>query len=455
MDICVVGGAGYVGLVTGLGLAETGHQVVNVDLDQNKVERLKQGCSPIFEEGLEPVLRRNLDAKRIRFVTNLDEGVADSQVIIIAVGTPSKLDGQADLSAVIQVAEALVKHLDQYRVVVIKSTVPVGAVELVRSILSRDRREGVDFDIVSNPEFLSEGRGLYDFFYPDRIVVGTGSEKAMQVMREMAAPVILRKVYWKEGGPRPQATQPVPVVETSLASAQMIKYASNAFLATRVSFINEIAWLCERVGADVKEVARGMGYDPRIGPSYLQAGLGFGGPCLEKDLRALIKIAEANGYEPQLMCSVLDQNERQIDHVMNRLKDMVGYLLYQRIITVFGLAFKANTNDVRSSQSLKVIDRLEKEGAAVRCHDPLAVPEAREIAPKRTYVEDPYEAVRQADALLILTEWPQYVALDYRLIRERMANPCVIDTRNILNANAMRSLGFTYAGIGVTRRVTS
>ena len=445
MNVCVIGGVGYVGLVTGLGLADIGHSVVNVDSDRSRVVRVSGGDSPIYEEGIGPMLRRNLDAGRIRFTTELDEAVPESEVVFIAVGTPSLHDGQADLTAVIKVTEALVRHLSTYRVVVIKSTVPVGTVELVQSILRRERREGEDFDIVCNPEFLREGYGLHDFLHPDRIVVGSCSERAMDIMRALYEPIVQRRVVF--GNP-PPATGPVPMVETTIASAQMIKYASNAFLATRVSFINEIAGLCDRVGADVKEVARGMGHDLRIGRSYLEAGLGFGGPCLEKDLRALIKIAEANSYEPQLLRAVLDRNDRQVQEIINRLKGMTGYLLYQRIITVFGLAFKANTNDVRDSVSLKVIDQLEKEGATVRCHDPLAVPEARELAPQRTYFEDPYEAVKSADALLILTDWPEYVQLDYGRIRNLMASPFLVDARNILEPAVVKGLGFAYSGVG-------
>ncbi len=445
MNICVIGGAGYVGLVTGLGLAEIGHRVVNVDSDREQVCRLNGGDSLIYEEGIGHMLRKNLDAGRIRFATELDDAIPDSDVVFIAVGTPSRDDGQADLSAVIQVAQALVRHLHRYRVVVIKSTVPMGTVELVQSILRRECREGEDFDIVCNPEFLREGNGLYDFFCPDRIVIGSCSERAMEMMRAVYEPIVRRQVLFNGA---PPGTAPVPVVETTIASAQMIKYASNAFLATRVSFINEIAGLCERVGADVREVARGMGYDSRIGHAYLEAGLGFGGPCLEKDLKALIKIAESNSYEPRLLRAVLDRNDRQVQEVVTRLKGMTGYLLYQRIITVFGLAFKPNTNDVRNSVSLKVIGQLEKEGATVRCHDPVALPEARRLAPQRTYFEDPYEAVRNADALLILTDWPQYAELEYGEIRNRMARPCIVDGRNLLDPASMRGLGFSYTGVG-------
>ena len=381
MNICLVGGAGYVGLITGLGMADIGHSVINVDVDEDRVRTLQSGKSPIYEEGIETVLVRNFESGRLSFTTDLQSAVASSEVVFIAVGTPSLEDGQADLSQVIQVAEELVKSIDRYKVIVIKSTVPVGTVELVLGILGREKSEGTHFDIVSNPEFLREGKGLYDFFHPDRIVIGASSEKARAMMRTIYSPVIEGRVSWPGQGPRSPTSVPVPVVETDLASAQIIKYASNTFLAARISFTNETAGLCEKVGADIKEVARGIGHDPRIGHGYLEAGIGFGGPCLEKDLRALIKIAEGNGYEPQLLRAVLERNERQVGEVIGKLKEHIGYLLYKKIIAVWGLSFKAGTNDVRNSPALKVIDWLEKEGATVRAHDPVAIPEVRALKP--------------------------------------------------------------------------
>ena len=448
MKVCVIGGAGYVGLVTGVGLAEIGHYVVNVDIDVERVARLATGSSPIYEPGIEPMLRRNLDTGRLRFTTNLAEGLADSAVVFIAVGTPSRQDGQADLSHVIRVAEDLLRHLDSYKVIVVKSTVPAGAIELTRSILSREKREGEHFDVVSNPEFLREGKGLYDFFYPDRIVFGACSDRALGTMRSLYSPIIERLVSWDGADRLAEFAEQVPVVETDLASAQMIKYASNAFLAARISFINEVAWMCEKVGADVKDVALGMGYDGRIGHSYLEAGIGFGGPCLEKDLKALISISEANGYEPQLLRAVLDQNDRQVEEVIARVKQATRDLLYQRLIAVFGLAFKAGTNDLRNSVSLKVIDQLKKEGAEVKAYDPLVIPEAAEAMAGVQVCEDPYQAVHRADALLILTEWPGFAELDYQKVRKLMSAPVVVDARNVLDPGALRSLGFAYSCIG-------
>jgi UDPglucose 6-dehydrogenase len=448
MNVCVIGGAGYVGLITGLGLAEIGHQVTNVDVDQGRIRKLQVGESPICEEGIEPLLKRNLDAGRLRFSTDLVAAIKSSRVVFIAVGTPSLEDGQADLSNVIQVTQDLSRHMAAYTVLVIKSTVPTGTVEIVQSILRQEKQEGKDFDLVANPEFLREGKGLYDFFYPERIVIGTGSEQARRVMRALYQPIVEGGTSWLDKGPRPGRPCPVPVVETDLTSAQMIKYASNAFLAARISFINEVAGLCEKVGADIKEVVRGMGYDPRIGHAYLQAGLGFGGPCLEKDLRSLISIAEGNGHEPQLLRAVLERNGKQVDQMVAKLKQLSGHLLPGKIVAVFGLAFKAGTNDVRNSLALKVIDRLEREGAIVQAHDPMAIPEARALKPHLAYYDDPYEAVRHADGLLILTEWPCYSQMDYGKIKARMATSCIVDGRNLLDPRALAALGFTYVGVG-------
>lgn len=448
MNIGVVGGAGYVGLITGLGLAEIGHRVINVDLDEGRVGQLNSGHSPIYEEGIDSLLKKNLATGSIQFTTRLAEAIVPSDVIFIAVGTPSGLDGQADLSQVIQAVEGLVQHITNYKVVVLKSTVPVGTVELVRTLLSRSKIEGEDFDIVANPEFLREGKGLKDFFYPDRIVIGTHAEKPQSIMRELYRPIIQREVSWESNESADPGSGHIPLIETDITSAQMIKYASNAFLATRLSFINEIAGLTERVGADIREVALGMGYDPRIGHSYLNAGLGFGGPCLEKDLLALIKIAEGNDYAPVLLKSVLERNDKQIETVLSKVKEVTGHLLYKKVVSVFGLAFKAATNDVRDSMALKVIDRLEQEGAVVQAHDPLAIPEAKVLRPGLICADDPYEAVRNSDVLVILTEWPVFAELDYARIKKLMKQPAIVDARNLLDATKVRASGFTYTGIG-------
>lgn len=445
LGVCVVGAAGYVGLVTSVGLAAVGHRVTGVDVNEEAVANLERGLSPIHEAGLADVLERCVSSRRLQFTTRLADAVRSAEVVFIAVGTPSRNDGHADLSQVIHVTEDLAHYVDEYKVVVVKSTVPVGTVELVRSILGRQRREGEDFDIVANPEFLREGKGLADFFHPSRIVVGASSERALTIMRTLYEPITTRSNEMVESG---NGTERIPLVETDVASAQMIKYAANSFLAMRISFINEIAALCERVGSDVREVARGLGYDPRIGPEYLEAGLGFGGPCLEKDLRALIRIAEETRYEPRLLRAILDRNEQQLREMVAKIKEAVGYLLYRRIVAVFGLAFKAGTNDVRNSLALRLIADLEREGAVVRGYDPLATLPAGAARPDG-YFDDPYAAVAGADALVIATDWPEFRELDYALVRSRMAQPCIVDARNLLNPQAMRDLGFRYTGVGV------
>ena len=448
MRVCVIGGAGYVGLITSLGFAELGHTVIGVDVDGPRIRLLQSGKSPIHEEGIDPVLKRNLDSGRIRFTTDDDKAIPSSDIVFIAVGTPSQEDGQADISQIIKATERLADQIEPYTVIVVKSTVPLGTIELVKDMLCQKNVEGKDFDIVVNPEFLREGKALYDFFYPDRIVVGTHSEKAKGIIHELYCPIVSGQFEWQQGDAKPRSLEAVPIVDTDLASAQMVKYASNAFLATRISFINEIAGLCGKVGADVTEVGRGMGYDPRIGHSYLEAGLGFGGPCLEKDLRALMTLAEGNGHEPQLLRAVLERNEKQVVEVITKLKHQVGQFLYQKTVAVLGLAFKAGTNDVRNSLSFKVIDRLQQEGALVKAHDPVANSEARELRPEISYYDDPYQAVHGADALLILTDWPRFRDLDFGIIMAKMSGKNIVDARNLLDVKAVKSLGFTYTGIG-------
>lgn len=448
LKVCVIGGAGYVGLVTGAGLAEIGHQVTNVDVDGERIRLLQSGICPIYEEGLQELVERGVKSDRLRFSIDIVDGIKGNEVIIIAVGTPSRSDGQADLSQVISVAETLAVNLDSFKMIVIKSTVPVGAIEMVQTILSQRHQGGKDFEVVSNPEFLREGKAVFDFFYPDRIVIGAGSEHGRQTLRSLYQPLIDGSISFDAIKRPKRATVPIPTVETDVASAQMIKYSSNAFLATRISFINEIAGLAERVGADVNEVVRGLGFDPRIGDAYMQAGIGFGGPCLEKDLRALIRISETTGYDPELLSAVLQRNDKQVEEVMAKVKRAIGGMIYQKIVAIYGLSFKAGTNDVRNSGSLRILDRLEEGGAFIQAHDPVAIEEAKSLRPDISYHKDPYDAVENANALIILTEWPQFTELDYRKILEKMANPAIIDGRNLLNGDELRRLGFSYIGMG-------
>lgn len=443
-NICVIGGCGYVGLITGLGFAELGNKVVNVDINEEKTKMLNGGKSPIYEEGLEKILRENLKEKRITFTTDFAKGVKEAKIIFVAVGTPSKEDGQADLSQITKVAETLLEHIKNYVIIAIKSTAPVGTVEIVESILSRKKKSGKDFDIVANPEFLREGKGLYDFFNPDRIVIGTKSEKAKKIMKKLYQ-LIIERTY---GQIDPKRKNLIPLLETDIHSAQMIKYASNAFLATRISFINEMSNICEKLGANIKEVAKGMGYDSRIGHGYLEAGIGFGGPCLIKDLKALIKISEDIGHSPNLLLEVINKNQHQINLIISKIKQLTGPLLYKKIITIFGLAFKAGTNDVRTSLALNVINLLEKERANIKAYDPKAISEAKKIKPNLAYYENPYRAVEHSDALLILTDWPEFKDLDFKKIKNKMHHSNIVDGKNLLELGMLKKMGFKYLGMG-------
>ena len=445
MKLTVIGGCGYVGLITGLGFAELGHDVTAVVVDQAKVNEYSNGRPLIFEEGLEVALRRSLDSARIRFTTDLASGLRDADVVFVAVGSPARRDGTADLSQIEAVARDLAQARGRGGVIAIKSTVPVGAVDLVRRALREDDCGEEDLDLVVNPEFLREGQGFHDFFHPSRIIIGGGSERARASMRLLYAPFT---------GPRktraslPDIAHGVPLIETTIAEAQMIKYAANAFLATRISFINEIATVCEHVGADVARVIEGLGHDPRIGKSYLQPGVGFGGPCLEKDLGALVESSRRHEYKPLFLKAVLDRNEQQVRGILEKTKRLAGSALSGTPIAVFGLAFKSGTNDVRNSVSMRIVLSLLDEGAAVRAHDPVAIPEARELLPEGVVETDPYRAVRDAAALLILTGWPQYRDLDYERIGREMQNRNLLDGCNLLEPAEMKRLGFRYEGVG-------
>ncbi len=445
--ICVIGGSGYVGLVTGLGLSEIGHEVVNVDIDRDKVDQLNAGKAPIYESGIDVVLSRNLHNGRLKFSDDLKSSVESSQVVFVTVGTPSLKNGQIDLSQIIEVANQLSLCLNEYKIIVIKSTIPVGTIELIKGILNEKAQQDC-FDIVSNPEFLREGNALKDFFFPSRIVLGGDADGALSIMKAIYKPIIERNIF-VNGIENPQREYtPVPVIETDIASAQIIKYASNAFLATRISFINEIAGICEHVNADIKQVTKGMGYDSRIGPSYLEAGLGFGGPCLEKDLNALISTVKQEDYETGLLQAVLDRNDKQVISVVNKVEKLLGTDIYNSVIAVFGLTFKPETNDIRNSLAVRVTNELVERGAVIHSYDPVVKDEILAINPNVKPCDSAYSASEGADALLILTGWKEFLALDYKRIYSSMSNPIIIDSRNLLTPSDMIQLGFTYAGIG-------
>ena len=443
MKICILGGAGYVGIITGLGLAKLGHKVTNIDIEENKIRLLSAGKSPIYEENIEVILDQCLRSENIKFSTDPSKPIHDSEVIIIAVGTPSDENGDVDLSQIKSAVSQIKSSFNPYTVVVMKSTVPLDAFELMRHELSKDFQEGNDFDIVSNPEFLREGKAVFDFFNPDRIVVGTNSEKAFQIIKDMYIKLIDRN---KGLGGVIEQNKIVPVLKTSLASAQMIKYGSNAFLATRISFINELAELCEYVGADIKEVSSGMGLDPRIGNSYLQPGPGFGGPCLEKDLNALNVLATNRGLSLKIFEQVFQRNSVQIDEIIRKIKEKVR-VLEGVSLTIWGLSFKAGTDDTRNSSSLRLIKTLTESNVQIKVFDPVATIDETDYKNLEVF-EDPYLSVSGSEALIIMTEWEEFLKYDYTKIFQLMKNKNIVDARNILDSSLLKSLGFSYVGIG-------
>lgn len=443
MKVTVIGGAGYVGLVTAVGLARLGHDVVGVDINEQVVDLLSAGKSPIHEDGLEEVLTAVLADARLRFTTDIADGVAEAQVVFVAVGTPPHVDGSPDLTALRSVTANLARTVASGTIVAIKSTVPVGAVSEMHETFNT--LGALDIEIVSNPEFLSEGSAIRDFFHPSRIVVGTTSERARGVMRELYAPFL-------EGGSQIQVdadiSRSVPLVETSAESAQIIKYAANAFLATRVSFVNEIAGICERLGADVTDVVEGLSMDPRIGRGYLSPGIGFGGPCLEKDLQALSYSAAIHGYQANFLEATLRRNDDQINHVVNRAIALCGGSVSGKRVAVLGLAFKPGTNDVRTSLSVRIIDRLQNLGASVVMHDPVAMEEAQALLPGVEAVPTPYAAADNADLVMLLTDWPEYLALDWSRMSANLRSKVVFDGRNALDAKACIAAGLQYDSVG-------
>lgn len=431
MNISVIG-TGYVGLITGVCFAEFGLNVTCVDDDIKKIRLLKKGGVPFYEPGAKELLQRNLKAGRIHFTTSIAEAVDSSLVILIAVGTPPRGDGSADMSHVEDVAREIARHINSYKVIVTKSTVPVGTGERLRKIISKHLKESVDFDIVSNPEFLREGAGIEDFMRPNRVVIGASSQQAIAIMKDLYRPLYLIET---------------PFVITDVKTAELIKYTSNAFLATKISFINEIANLCEAVGADVQVVAKAMGLDQRIGSKFLHAGPGYGGSCFPKDTLALLQIAKENGVDLEIVKAATSVNKNQKEKMIKKIKDAIG-LLKGKTISVLGLSFKPNTNDIREAPSLYIIKRLLKEGAKIKAYDPVAMEDARKIFPKITFCKDSYNAVKGADAIVIVTEWNQFRNLDLQKIKTLVKEDFFFDLRNIYEPNKLRRFGFNYYSVG-------
>jgi UDPglucose 6-dehydrogenase len=426
-------GAGYVGLVSGACIADFGHHVTCVDKDRVKISALNAGKIPIYEPGLDELVQSNVQQGRLSFTAELSEALKEADAVFIAVGTPSRRgDGHADLSYVYAATREIALAMKRFTVVITKSTVPVGTGDEIERMI-RELRPDLDVAVVSNPEFLREGAAIHDFKHPDRIVVGTHDERAKAVLAEIYRPLSLNRA---------------PIVYTGRRTAELIKYAANAFLATKVTFINEIADLCERIGADVQEVARGIGLDNRIGPKFLHAGPGFGGSCFPKDLRALIKTAQDHDVPMRILEAVEIVNDTRKRAVARKVSSIFAGVLRGKTVAVLGLTFKPNTDDLREAPSIALITALQDMGARVRAYDPVGMEQAKQVLTDVTYCRGPYDCVEEADAVVIVTEWEQFRALDLERVRDSMACPVMVDLRNVYSPEDMKKYGFAYTSIG-------
>ncbi len=428
MNICIIG-AGHVGLVTGACFADLGHRVTCLDNNRQKIQSLKRGAIPIYEPGLEELVHRNSRLGRLRFSDKFAESVNEAEVIFIAVGTPPKETGEADLTYVENVARQIATVMRSYKLVVEKSTVPVETGEWIKRTIQAYKKRQVPFDVGSNPEFLREGSAVQDFMHPDRIVIGVESPRAKNLLMELYKPL------------------KAPIVVTDIKSAELIKHASNSFLATKISFINAIATICEQVGADVLKVSEGMGMDRRIGPSFLSAGVGYGGSCFPKDIDAFIHIAGKSGYDFQLLKAVREINETQKRRLVQKIEKAL-WILNDKTIGVLGLAFKPDTDDMRNAPAIDIIAMLQQAGAKVKAYDPQAMPLAKTLLKDVQYCQAPYEVARRSDALVVLTEWNEFKELDFARIKKLLRQPVVADGRNIYDPKKLEQLGFRYIGVG-------
>ena len=428
MKIGIIG-SGYVGLVTGACFAELGNEVVCVDVDEAKVNNLNKNIMPIYEPGLEEWVIKNRKEKRLSFTTNLKSAIKESEIIFICVGTPPKDNGEADLSYVDNVARTIAEVMDSYKIIVEKSTVPVETGNEIAKTIRDYNSHKADFDIVSNPEFLREGTAINDFMHPDRIVIGCETDKARKAMQNLYSKL------------------KAPILFTDIKSAEIIKHASNSFLATKISFINAIANICELAGADVEKVAEGIGLDKRIGKSFLSAGIGYGGFCFPKDAEAFIRIAERLGYDFSLLKATQEINYAQRKHFINKIEKAL-WVVKNKTIGILGLAFKPNTDDMRFAPSIGIIKELQREGAKVKAYDPVATEKSKEILNNVIYCNDAYEAAKDADALIIITEWNEFMNIDFKKLKSLMRNALIIDGRNIYDPEQMKKEGFHYISIG-------
>ena len=428
MKICIIG-TGYVGLVTGPCLAELGNTVTCVDNNEEKIKKLKEGVIPIYEPGLDEIIHRNVEEGRISFTTSIEDGVKKSDIIFIAVSTPPKPNGQADLSSVANVAQQVAYSMDSYKVIVDKSTVPVKTGEKVAETIKRYNKHNIDFDVVSNPEFLREGSAVMDFMHPDRIVIGVTSQRAAKIMTELYEPLGAQ------------------IMITNIKSAEIIKHASNSFLAMKISFANELASVCELAGADIEEVVAGMGSDSRIGRAFLNAGIGYGGSCFPKDVSAFIRIADDLGHDFHILKEVERINREQRERFIKKIEDTL-WVVKDKQIGILGLAFKPNTDDMRSAPSIDIINHLQAEGASIRAYDPEAMKVAEKLLEDVMFCKDPYEVADGSDALVICTEWDEFKNIDLERIRKLLTHPIIIDGRNIFVPGDMDRKGFLYKSIG-------
>ncbi len=431
MHISVIG-TGYVGLVTGACFAEFGLNVTCMDTDAKRIGKLEKGEVPFFEPGLTELVHKGIKENHLTFTTNLPKAVEDALVIFIAVGTPPRTDGSADLSYVEEVGRGIAQHMKSYKVIATKSTVPVGTGERIRQVIKKHQPTTCGFDMVSNPEFLREGSAIEDFLRPNRVVIGADSDQAVAIMKDLYRPLYLIET---------------PFVITDITSAEMIKYASNAFLATKISFINEIANLCEKVGADVQVVAKGMGLDRRIGAKFLHAGPGFGGSCFPKDLAALVQIGRDAGEKMEIAAKAAEVNERQRQRMVEKIQAALGGLK-GKTVGLLGLSFKPNTNDLRESPALAIAEQLIGKGAAIRAYDPEGLEEATKLLPRLQACKDAYDAAQGADALVLMTEWNQFRNLDFELLKQTLRQPIFIDLRNVYEPDRIGALGLRYISVG-------
>jgi len=432
MHIAIIG-TGYVGLVTGACFAEFGVFVTCVDKDQEKIEKLKKGIIPFYEPGLDDIVKRNLKEDRLKFTTQIDEAVNEALVIFIAVGTPPRGDGSANLEYVEEVAKEIAKNMTSYKVIVTKSTVPVGTGAKIKEIIKQHLEKPVEFDIVSNPEFLREGSAVEDFIRPNRVVIGAESEQAIAIMKDLYKPLYLIET---------------PFVITDIPTSELIKYATNSFLATKISYINEISALCEAVGANVNTVAKAMGLDGRIGPKFLHAGIGFGGSCLPKDTMAMVKIAEEKGVKLNIVKAAIEANQRQRERLTEKIINAFNNNIDGKVIGILGLSFKPNTDDIREAPAIYIIQTLQKKKAIIKVYDPAAMENTKNIFPEIVYCSDAYSVAKNADALVVVTEWNQFRNLDLEKLKTLMKGDLFFDFRNIYDPQRVKQSGFKYFGVG-------